>query len=185
MTYGHLKHSPDFFKENNMETLFAPDPWVRLPLYSALGLLTEVLFTGITDLIYPNFLQSWNVKNLDGHKPNSVRRDPRAVGYTFLWMVPIYATLIVIEPLSQWLQDVPMLARGLIYLALFWIGEYFSGALIKKISGYNPWDYSYSRFSVHGHIRWDFGPLWYGFTLMLEYFSHKFIALTPAVKAVF
>lgn len=168
-----------------MSDLFYPDPLIRLPLYVALGLVTEALFTGTMDLVAPLFLQSWNAKNGDGHKPQVVRRDRKAMGYTFLWMIPIYAALIVLEPLSRWLQATPFWARGFVYLVMLWVAEYASGALIKKISGTIPWDYSYSRFSVHGYIRWDFAPFWYGFTLMAEYMSRKFVLLTPAIKAAF
>lgn len=168
-----------------MEMTFDPDFWIRLPLYAALGIMTEVLFTGTCDLINPHYLQSWRAKNLDAPMPDPVRRNPKAVGYTFLWMIPLYALLIVIEPLSYFFRDVPFLARGLIYLAAFWIGEYVTGALLRAVTGYNPWDYSYSKYSLHGHIRWDFGPFWYGFTLLVEYLSQRFIALTPAIKAVF
>ncbi len=168
-----------------MAHFFYPDPLIRLPLYIALGLVTEALFTGTVDLVAPLFLQSWNAKNLDRHRPAVVRRDPKLMGYTFLWMIPIYATLILLEPASQWLQAIPFWARGFVYLVMLWVVEYLSGALIKKISGHVPWDYSYSRFSVHGYIRWDFAPLWYGFTLMAEYMSHKFVLLTPAIKAAF
>lgn len=168
-----------------MDNLFAPDPLVRIPLYVMLGLMTEVLFTGIADLINPMFLQSWNTKTLDKTRPAVTRRDPRAMGYTFLWMIPLYAALIVIEPLSQWLAPLPIWVRGVVYLAVFWTGEYIGGALIKAVSGYDPWDYSYSRYSVHGHIRWDFAPVWYSFTLLVEMLSRKFIALTPALKVVF
>ncbi len=162
---------------------------IRLPLYIALGITTEVLFTGIMDLVAPRFLQSWNAKNLDRNAsdpiPIPIRRDPRAMGYTFLWMIPLYATLIVIEPLSRWLAGYPFWIRGLVYLSLFWIGEFASGAFIKKITGYDPWDYSYSRFSFRGHIRWDFAPFWFSFALFVEWISHKFILITPALKSVF
>lgn len=165
-----------------MTTLFAPDVLLRLPLYSALGLVAEVLFTGVVDLINPGFLQSWNAKELVPRVPD--RRDPRAVGYTFLWMVPLYALLVFVEPLARGLADWPLWARGFVYLPLFWIGEYLSGALIKKLVGRCPWDYSYSRWSVHGFIRWDYAPIWYAFTLLVEVFSRHAIALTPALKAL-
>ncbi len=165
--------------------MFYPDLWVRMPLYIALGIVTEVLFTGIADLIHPHFLQSWNAKDLEKRPPTVVRRDPRAMGYTFLWMIPIYMLLAFLEPVSLALSDVPWVIRGVIYVIGLWIVEYTAGALIKKLVGHDPWDYSYSRFSFHGHIRWDFAPLWFVFTLTAEYMSHKFVQLTPAIKNLF
>ncbi|MDO8518542.1 MAG: hypothetical protein Q7T11_00065 [Deltaproteobacteria bacterium] len=157
----------------------------RIPLYMSLGLVTEVLFTGFVDLAAPRFLESWRVKNPDPrNRAAPSRSDPRAVGYTFLWMIPCYALLVFLEPLTAWLSAWPLWLRGFVYLPLFWMGEYTTGFLIKKISGYCPWDYSYSKYSLHGYIRWDFGPLWYAFTLIVDIFSRKFILLTPAIKAV-
>ncbi len=167
-----------------MESLFYPDPLIRLPLYAAFGLVAEILFTGIMDLVYPRFLSSWRVKQPFGKAAEVVGRDSRAVGYTFLWMIPIYMALILIEPLSQWVAGWSWFFRGLVYLGFLWIGEYISGVLIKKISGVNPWDYSYSKYSVGGYIRWDFAPLWFGFGLLVEFMSQKFVALTPAIRAV-
>ena len=168
-----------------METFFYPDPLVRIPFYICLGLITELLFTGIADLIAPRFLSSWRHKVLGNFEPAEVRRDPRAMGYTFLWMIPIYALLILIEPLSQLLAAWPLWARGLVYLPILWLVEYLGGWVIKRISGYCPWDYSYSRFSLHGYIRWDFAPFWYGFTLLVDsWFMPRLVALTPALQAL-
>ncbi|MDO8493848.1 MAG: hypothetical protein Q7S68_00730, partial [Deltaproteobacteria bacterium] len=127
-----------------MEGLFYPDPLVRLPFYICAGLLAEVLFTGIADLIAPQFLHSWKAKNID-YTSTSGRRDPRAMGYTFLWMIPIYGLLIFIEPTSILLADWPLWLRGFVYLGGFWIAEYVTGFLIKNLTGYCPWDYSYSK----------------------------------------
>lgn len=165
-----------------MENLFYPDPLIRIPLYICLGLVTEVLFTGIMDLISPNFLQSWRLKNAP--PPKNVQADRRAMGYTFLWMIPLYGLLVGIEPMQRAMSSVPLMVRGLVYLATFWIGEYITGALLKRLIGFCPWDYSNSRYSVHGYIRWDFGPFWYVFTLFLDRFSLKLVELTPAIKAV-
>lgn len=163
-------------------SLFPPDPLIRLPFYVALGLITEVLFTATADLIRPSFLNSWRVKqNGDIPLPDS-KRDPRGVGYTFIWMLPIYALLITIEPLSLLLHDWPVWLRGLVYLPLFWFIEYLGGAGIRRLIGRCPWDYSYSKYSFHGYIRWDFAPLWYSFSILVDLFSQKLILLTPCLK---
>ena len=166
-----------------MPQLFYPDPLIRIPFYIALGLVTEVIFTGVMDLIAPNFLQSWRLKNAPA--PEKPKADPRAMGYSFLWMIPLYGLLVGIEPMQITMTSVPLIFRGLIYLAAFWVGEYLTGALLKRIIGFCPWDYSNSRFSVHSYIRWDFGPFWYVFTLFLDRFTLKLVALTPAIKALF
>ncbi len=171
-----------------MKSLFYPLVEIRLILYAILGLVSEVLFTAIMDLIAPKFLQSWHAKSLvqsEGSQENEIARDSKAMGYTFLWMIPIYMLLVFIEPVSQLLLTWPWFLRGLVYLIFFWIAEYITGALIKKITGYCPWDYSYSRFSVHGYIRWDYAPVWFSFSLFVEWISAKFILLAPAIKEIF
>lgn len=158
---------------------------IRIFLYMATGIVTEVLFTSLWDLIDPTFLKSWNTKNLPPHQHNPKARDNRAMGYTFLWMLPIYALMIFAEPAGVVLANVPWFIRGFLYLTAFWIVEYITGALIKKISGRCPWDYSASRYSFHGYIRWDFAPFWFGYSLFIEWFAQKLILLTPAIQNIF
>ena len=169
--------------------IFEPGWQYRLPLYVILGIVCEVLFTATTNLINPKFLKSWNVfgREFFAESPHwrLSGRDPRAVGYSFLWMIPIYALLIFIEPWSQILSEVPFFLRGSFYVLIVWIAEYSGGFLIKAITGRCPWDYSHARWNFHGFIRWDFFPFWFVFMLLAEWFSRKFILLTPAIEHVF
>lgn len=172
-----------------MLPLFAPDWIYRIPLYIIYGLVCEFLFTSLSDLIYPQFVKSWNVfgSQIRSNPPTwrVQERDPRGQGYSFLWMIPIYALLIYMEPASVLMKNIPLAIRGIIYVILLWAVEYITGFLIKKISGRCPWDYSASKYNLHGYIRWDFFPFWYLFVVMAEWLSVKFIALTPAIKIVF
>ncbi len=169
--------------------MFEPDIFYRLPLYVIFGIVSEFFFTAIADLINPQFVKSWNVfADKPSKSPPDWRvsgRDPRGVGYSFLWMIPIYMLLAFLEPLAPLLASWPMWVRGIIYVLMLWVVEYTAGALIKKISGRDPWDYSMSRFQFHGHVRFDFFPLWFCFMLIAEWMSQKFIELTPAVKTIF
>ncbi|MBI4410860.1 MAG: hypothetical protein HY541_00045 [Deltaproteobacteria bacterium] len=172
-----------------MDPLFSNDWPIRLPLYIIFGIVCEFLFTSTADLIKPNFVKSWNVvADKATVSPPDWRlrgRDPRLMGYSFLWMIPIYALLIFIEPAGRLLSPLPFYLRGIIYVIALWIVEYTTGFLIKKISGRCPWDYSASRFNLHGYIRWDFFPFWFVFMLSAEWLSSKFVLLTPAIKALF
>ena len=179
-----------------MSSLFQSGVLYRLPLYMIYGLVCEVLFTAVTDLISPHFLKSWNVFGNNSPQP-PLRTCPeyvsglrggvkwKAIGYSFLWMLPIYALLVFIEPASEGMKNFPLLVRGLLYVLALWMVEYFSGRLIKKISGHIPWDYSASRWNLSGAIRFDFLPIWLVFVLVAEWLSHKFILLTPALIEVF
>lgn len=172
------------------QDFFQSDPFTRLPLYILLALAAEVFFTAVCDLVNPHYLCSWNVHG--GEKISSVKprwaypgRDPRAVGYTFLWMIPIYGGIIFLEPIHTLIRSWPWFFRGLIYLALIWLAEFVSGWIIKKISGKCPWDYSYSRYSFKGYIRWDYALNWFLFGLIFEFFHDRFLLLTPALRAAF
>jgi hypothetical protein len=120
-------------------------------LLVCVGLSLEVVFTALCDL--PE-AKNW-----------------RLMGYTYIWMIPIYAILypafLFLYPrLSGW----PFLARGLLYVAGIFLVEYVSGWLIRKISGKCPWEDGYyqARWGVHGLIRLDFAPAWLGASLLFE-----------------
>ena len=169
--------------------MFEPGLLYRLPFYIAFGLCCEFLFTAMMDWISPSFLKSWNVFGKEEAKERPSwkypGRDPRLMGYSFLWMLPIYALLIFMEPLSFYLKPLPWFIRGVIYVFLLWIVEYLSGWLIRRITGRIPWDYSLARFHLHGVIRFDFFPFWFVFMLVAEWWSGKLIVLTPALQSVF
>jgi uncharacterized membrane protein len=168
-----------------MNEFFYPDVWVRVPLYMMFGLIMEVLFTGITDLVSPKFLQSWHVMGFEKSAFGG-KRNVKAVSYTFLWMLPIYALLVFFEPVTILLKEWPLWLRGFIYLPSIWLTEYITGWVIQKLTGECPWDYSYAKYSFHGLIRWDFAPFWYAMGVFLDgWVIPKFVALTPAIKAVF
>lgn len=163
-----------------LNSLFQTGFLYRIPLYIIYGLVSEFLFTAIADLIHPNFLKSWNVFGTRARG-----RGRTAIGYSFLWMLPIYALLALIEPAHELMKNFPIFIRGFIYVLALWIMEYISGWLIKKMSGRCPWDYSASRWNIGGFIRLDFLPVWFVFVLTAEWLSQKFILLTPAVQQVF
>lgn len=113
----------------------------RIIIYGFAGICMEVVFTGVLSF-------------LKGDKSLTCR--------TYLWMFPIYAAAIMLEPVHDYLRDVPPFLRGVVYVLLIWAAELFSGWLIKKITGKCPWDYTEStKYSFHGYIRWDYAPAWF------------------------
>lgn len=112
----------------------------RALAYGALGLATELIFTGL------------------------VRRRPR----TSLWVFPVYALARPLyEPVHDALRGRPIVLRGLVYALGFGGIEYASGRALRAGRGAAPWDYSYARWHLHGLARADYLPLWglYGLTL--------------------
>lgn len=95
--------------------------------------------------------------------------DWRLVGQTYLWMFPIYGGGgLLFEVAHRAIASWHGLLRGLVYMIGCFAVEYVSGLIIKLATGKIPWDYSYSRWSVHGLIRLDYIPVWFAFGLLLE-----------------
>lgn len=165
------------------------DFYVRFLIYGFLGFIFEILFTAISGLICPKFLCSWNVHTHE--VPTSQRpawrpnRDIKLVGYSFIWMFPIYGLIVFMEPLSYYFGNLPWIARGIIYALIFTLVEFLAGWMIKKISGKCPWDYSYHKLSVCGYTRWDFIIVWFFASIILEHFLPVWIELTPHVIEAF
>lgn len=171
------------------EEFLQSDFYIRMIIYGCLAYVGETFFTGIMDLIAPKFLCSWNVHG--NQKPTQEvpqwrdLLDKRLVGYSFLWMAPVYALLVFIEPLTYYLQDLHLITRGCIYAIIIMIVEYLFGALLKAFTGKCPWDYSYHPLSIRGYTRWDFFFVWFIASLGVEAIVPKFIWLTPYIKQAF
>lgn len=164
---------------------------VALALLGGLaGLAGEVLFTGVMDLLAPGFLCSWNA--LGAGAPTRERpawrlsRDPRAQGYSFLWMAPIYAAATL---LMHWTEGAcsgwPRPPRLGALVAIIYTVELVSGAALQALLGRCPWDYSYSRWSLRGWIRLDYLPVWLGVAYVADAYWSRFEALARAAAQIF
>jgi len=97
--------------------------------------------------------------------------DWRLKGYTYVWMLPIYASVyplfrLVYPRVAAW----PLLARGASYVGLIYAVEYASGWALRAATGECPWEREYrgARWSVHDLIRLDFAPAWLAAALIFE-----------------
>jgi hypothetical protein len=130
----------------------APVVLTHVLVLCAVGVMMEVVFTALADL------------------PAS--GDLRLRGYTYLWMLPIYA---LVYPACVFL--VPRLAgfhlliRGLTYMLLIYAVEYASGRLLRRVIGECPWERGYrkARWNYDGLIRFDFAPAWVAAALIFEW----------------
>lgn len=96
--------------------------------------------------------------------------DLRLPAQTYLWMFPIYGMGgLVFEQLHAGIEGWAWPLRGLVYMAFIFAGEYLWGWGIERLTGKVPWDYTGARFSVHGRIRLDYGPLWFVVGLITEW----------------
>ena len=123
------------------------------------GLILEVVFTSLGSILTGDF---------------------RMTGTTSLLMFPIYGMGALLAPIGslidQWLKVSDLkpsnlvnriLRHGLLYMVLIFIAEYIYGMYLKSI-GICPWDYTGRLTSIHGLIRLDFAPLWFGTGLLFE-----------------
>jgi len=125
----------------------------RAVTYGVLGLAAEVVFTGLRDAA------------------GTRTRTPRLRGYSYLWMLPIYALIAVLyEPVHDRLRAAPRWKRAAAYAAGFVAVEYATGMAIKRLTGVVPWDYTgQSRYALPGGaVRLDYLPLWGSAGLLLE-----------------
>jgi len=75
---------------------------------------------------------------------------------------------LLFERLYAVIHEQPWGVRGLVWTAAIFAVEYVSGAVIRRLAGRSPWDYSGAALSVGGLIRLDYAPLWFGLGLLFE-----------------
>ena len=125
----------------------------RLFFYGMLGFSTEVMFTALWYLLDSKYNFGWTLH-----------------GCTSVWAFPIYAiSMLVIERMFVSLQTkVPLAVRGLVYLVWTYLWEFTTGLILRQFAAC-PWDYhEYTTYHVMGLITFDYAPLWYLGTIVLE-----------------
>lgn len=136
----------------------------RFLLYGALGWIVEIVWTGLGSVL---------------------RRDPRLVATTYLWMLPIYGGAgVAFERLYAYIVGEPWWVRGTIWVVAIFAVEYVTGLLLRRFAGCCPWDYSGTRFSVHGLIRLDYAPAWFLLGLVYERVHVVIVEIVPHVQTV-
>lgn len=125
---------------------------LRFVAYGLLGWAGEIIWTSLHEKVA-------------GRQPGWQLR-----GTTYLWMFPIYGLLAPLyEPIHDRIRGWAWPTRGLLYSLGFLVVEYVSGAFLRRLTGACPWDYTdRSRWHVHGLVRLDYVPVWFGVGLLLE-----------------
>lgn len=84
-------------------------------------------------------------------------------------MFPIYAMAIFLEPLHDRIRYVAWPIRGLIYVGVILLIEYFAGFLLDMTIGFCPWSYTgRTLYTIDGYIRLDYAPFWFMAGLIFE-----------------
>ena len=113
----------------------------RTILLACVGMAAEVLFTALT----------------------SPRRDRRLLGYSYAWMLPIYALLypgfhLLLPLVGAWAWPL----RAAFYAAIIMVCELLTGLALRAAVGEAPWESEYrdKRWAVLNLVRLDFFPAW-------------------------
>lgn len=121
----------------------------RTILLACVGVAAEVAFTALT----------------------SGKRDRRLMGYSYVWMFPIYALLypgfrILLPLVGGW--GWPL--RGALYAAIIMVCELLTGLALRAAVGEAPWEPEYRgrRWAVFSLVRLDFFPAWAAGALLFE-----------------
>ena len=120
----------------------------RFLIYGMTGWSLEIFWTAII-----NFL---------------LKKDLKLIGFTSLWMFPVYGLFIFLEPVYTLISGWPVALRGVLYMLGIFAAEFATGALFKQLLGNCPWDYSPNKYNIKGLIRLDFAPLWYLVGILYE-----------------
>lgn len=139
---------------------------IRFVLYGLLGWCAEIVWTALLDF--------------------ARRRDPRLAGTSYLWMFPIYGSIVFLyEPVHDAIRGLPLPARAGVWALGFTAVEWASGRAIERLTGRCPWDYvaGGARLAINPYVRWDYLPLWAAVGLALEPVHDFLVRLTPAIEA--
>lgn len=100
---------------------------------------------------------------------SALHKDKKLTSNTSIWMFPIYATAVILEPLSNRLckKKCGPIRRGSVYALCIFATEFLSGSLLKK-KGCCPWDYSKAKLNIKGVVRLDYLPVWFVVGLIYE-----------------
>jgi len=120
---------------------------MKFALFGAVGLIMEVFWTGMGSLL---------------------AKDRRATSKTSIWMFFIYGATAFMTPLITVIQPLNWVFRGLTYAITIFLIEYTTG-ITMKAAKMCPWDYSGTRYNVHGVIRLDYAPVWMAVGLIKEF----------------
>lgn len=134
----------------------------RFFIYGLLGWIAEIVFTGTSSILSGS---------------------PRLLGYTYLWMFPIYGMAVLLEPVHEWIRFSPWIIRGFIWAGIIFIIEYLSGWALAALIGICPWDYTNrTPYSMDGFIRLDFLPVWFLAGLLFERLHDYIIMLQARIR---
>lgn len=139
-------------------------------------IITSFIVVGITlEVFWTSIINS--IKN----------KDRKLTGKTYLWMFPIYAIVPFIYIFGiKYMQDINIFIKAFVYMFAFYLLEFTSGYIIKKIMGVSPWNYRGYNIKIFGGeykanykglICLEYAPIWFLYGIMGEYFIKFLMSL--------
>lgn len=128
--------------------------------FSTFGITIEIIFTSLSD-------------NFEKFKKGE-KLDFSLKGYTYIWMIPIYAMIPIIAPiLLSYIESYHYLLRYFLISLLILVIEYIAGFLLVKLTGRCPWQYE-KGWHIHHLIRIDYIPFWMIFAAIIEWLYYNY-----------
>jgi hypothetical protein len=121
----------------------------RAAVMGCVGVAAEVVFTAFTE-------------------PQGGKR---LIGYSYVWMFPIYALLYPgMTLLRPFIGGWPWYARASFYAIAIMVFELITGLVLHAALGEAPWEPNYRkhRWCVCGVVRLDYFPAWAAGALIFE-----------------
>ncbi len=129
-------------------------------VFGTVGMVAEVIFTSFKRLLSD---RTYELK-----------------GETSLWMFPVYGLIAFIFPLVVYrIGSFPWYIRGAVYMVIFFIVEYVSGLVLRKMK-VCPWNYP-AKYSLNGLIYFPYAPVWFAAGLGVERIYPVITALGKAI----
>jgi hypothetical protein len=116
---------------------------------ACVGVAAEIFFTALT----------------------SDKRDGRLIGYSYVWMFPIYALMYPgFRLLLPLVGTIAWPLRGALYAFLIMVCELLTGLILRAGIGEAPWEPEYrgKKWAVLNLVRLDFFPAWAAGALVFE-----------------
>lgn len=99
-------------------------------------------------------------------------------GFTRYPFSPIYGLgALLIVSLHPFISPLPIWAEGLVYAVLLTAYEYMGGVYCVLVFKRRFWNYSRSRWNLHGHTALENAAIWAVLALLLVYGIHPILLL--------
>lgn len=99
------------------------------------------------------------------------RNDNRLVGFSYVWMFPVYGLLYPgYSLLHPRIADWPWVFRAEVYAIAIMVFELITGLLLRALLGEAPWEPQYrgKPRTIMGLVRLDYFPAWAAGALVFE-----------------